>query len=250
MANDGTITLRVKTASLLNSAILFISLALIGISTASLYLTGHGMKTMDNVFPPGKYEWYRGETPGTKHIVWLRYDGVNEGFILAGGAIGLLAGIVGAVGSVLSFRSPKQASVKPTLYFLALPGAVAFIATLIALISSSVIFNTSNGKECYWENGYRPENVFTCSRELAACATAPYFSQHWESPDFWPRYQARRTACGETQTGRHLVIPLFVVAVLLFALSGLKVVLAKKALRSESGEGADERVERLQREEE
>ena len=55
--------------------------------------------------------------------------------------------------------------------------------------------------------------------------------------------------CGASQTGRHLVAPLFVAAALMVVGSGAKFVIRKRA-GNVGGESADERVERLQREEE
>ena len=81
--------------------------------------------------------------------------------------------------------------------------------------------------------------MFHCTRELAACDIVMYFTG----------VDGHRfgEVCGASQTGRHLVAPLFVAAALMVVGSGAKFVIRK---RGEKVGTADERVERLQREEE
>lgn len=120
-----------------------------------------------------------------------------------------------------------------------LPGIVTIIVTLVALIFTSVIFNSNNNGACYWENGYVPNNTLTCTRELAACNIGMYLvNVHW-----W----TLQNACGQTQTGRHLVAPLFVASVLLSAL-GIAILLVGRKMQN-NVVSADDRVENLQREE-
>ncbi|KAH7398596.1 hypothetical protein BKA66DRAFT_566188 [Pyrenochaeta sp. MPI-SDFR-AT-0127] len=226
----------------LNSASLVISLTLVALSTTIFYFTSHGMNLMDSAFPPGKYEWYRGPhyDPGTKHKITLRYDSANEGIILAAGAVSVLAGIGGVVGFFLTRKTIVSAPQRSTLSLILLPGGAAFIATLIAIVITSIIFTTDHRGSCYWENGYIPNNTLTCTRELAACNIGSFLV----SVPWW----TLQRACGETQTGRHLVAPLFVAGVLLFGLGIARVVVAKRS-QNEYLESADERVARLQREE-
>jgi hypothetical protein len=89
----------VRLATILNIAAVILSLTLVALSIAALYLTGHGTYLMDNAFPPGKYEWYRGPSYDldTKHKITLQYNSANEGVLLAAGAVSCLTGLVGVV---------------------------------------------------------------------------------------------------------------------------------------------------------
>lgn len=99
--------------TVLNGGTLFVSLALVGISPAILYLTSHNMRRMDKKYPQGQYEWYRGPSydMDTKHKVRLMYESSNEYIILAAAAaVSILAGLVGVVGFFLNLRVSKMMS--------------------------------------------------------------------------------------------------------------------------------------------
>ncbi|KAF1851094.1 uncharacterized protein K460DRAFT_412706 [Cucurbitaria berberidis CBS 394.84] len=233
----------IRLPTILNSVALTLSLTLIALSTAIFYLTGHGMQLMDNAYPPGRYTWYRGPSwdMDSKHTVLLQYDSANEGMILAAGVVSCLAGLVGMGGAVAIFltqEKSKATSQKLILSLRILPGALTFIITFIALIFTTVIFFNNNNGNCFWEDGYNPKTTFTCTREQAACNIGTYF----QNSPWW----ALQGACGQTQTGRHLVAPLFVASVLMFGLGVATFVMGKKG-QNEYVESPDERVERLQR---
>lgn len=63
-----------------------------------------------------------------------------------------------------------------------------------------------------------------------------------------PIYDTKMGICGETQTGRHLLAPLFVASVLFCGMSVGKLLVEKREMRFV--ESADERIERLERQEE
>jgi|SRR5690242_17028448 len=92
--------------TILNSSLLFFSLALIAISPAVLYFTIHGMKMMDSVWLQRSYTWYRGPSydMDTKHQVTLLYEVSNEHMILAAAAASVLAGVFGIAGFFLAGR--------------------------------------------------------------------------------------------------------------------------------------------------
>lgn len=97
----------------LNYSALFVSLALVGISPAVLYLTSHGMHKMNKAWPQGLYEWYRGPSwdMDTKHNVRLMYESTNEYTMFAAGAVGAITGLIGIVGFFLG----RQVSLRPIL---------------------------------------------------------------------------------------------------------------------------------------
>lgn len=97
--------------TILNFSALFVSLALVGLAPAILYLTSHGMHWMNKAWPQGYYEWYRGPSwdMDTKHKVRLMYDSTNEYMIFTAGAVGAIAGLVGMVGFFLA----RQVSLIP-----------------------------------------------------------------------------------------------------------------------------------------
>jgi hypothetical protein len=258
---------------MLNLAVLFLSLALVSISIASIYLTSHGLKLMDREHPSGHYVWYRGPwwDIDTKPQNMLRFENTNEAVILTTGAISCIAGVVGVVAFFVTLKvsisAPtysdhrnlrhasinyidvlihtlqpfKSTAISTSRLFLLLPATLTFLMSLVGLIYTTVIFKSDHRGQCYWEKGYNPNNVFTCTRELAACNIVSYFVNGTYN-------LALRQVCGETQTGRHLVAPLFVASTLLFGVSIAKVVLGRK--EGVVGETADERVERLQRDSE
>jgi hypothetical protein len=95
---------------------LFLSLALVALSTTIFYLTGHGMRVMDKAYPQGYYEWYRGPSwdMDTKHKVRLMYDSANEYMIFTAGAVSCLAGFVSLVGFFLTRQVSPSLSSCPT----------------------------------------------------------------------------------------------------------------------------------------
>ncbi|KAF9695144.1 hypothetical protein EKO04_007040 [Ascochyta lentis] len=234
--------------TVLNAGALFFSLALIGVSPATGYFTGHGMRLVNEAYPRGYYEWYRGPSydMDTRHFVKVVYESTNEYMIFTAAAVGGVAGVIGVVGFFLTLKQSKPTTRKSTLYLLVLPGFVTFIVTLITFTFSQVIHNTDNKGQCYWEHGYIPNNVFVCTRELAACNIAGYFRK--DDDKLAMLYDTLQRTCGATQTGRHLVAPLFVASVLMFAFSVAKLVVEKR--QSVFIETADERVDRLTRQEE
>jgi hypothetical protein len=262
-----------KLKTTLNVTTLISSLSLIGISTACLYLTSRSMKLVDFYWPARdlyvhKYSiWHGKDLPTTevRRHNSLQYDSTNEGMIFAGATLGLIAGIVGLFGTFFTWKvscslnaqlnnpltlpqSPKNTNVtKSTLYFLVLPSTVAFIGTLISLIFTTVIRETNNRGLCYWgESGSIRDNKFTCTRELAVCRIVKYFDRTethmgWAAKGFWE-------LCPQAETARHLIAGLFAVALLMFSSGLAKMVLARKG-ENAYVETADDRVERLQREE-
>jgi hypothetical protein len=125
---------------------------------------------------------------------------------------------------------------------------LAFLFTTIGFIYTQVIYDTDNKGECDWESGYYPDTVLTCTREQAACNIVGYFVYTKDIRYVGPLYDTKREICGETQTGRHLVAPLFVASVLLCACAVAKIVVEKR--ESRFTETSDERVDRLERQEE
>lgn len=91
---------------ILNGGALFVSLALVGLSPAILYLTSHGMRLMDKAYPQGSYEWYRGPNWDihTKHNVRLMYESTNEYMMFTAAAVSALAGLIGIVGFFMTFK--------------------------------------------------------------------------------------------------------------------------------------------------
>ncbi|KAH7064400.1 hypothetical protein BKA63DRAFT_572308 [Paraphoma chrysanthemicola] len=234
---------RAHVPAMLNSVVLFLSLALVSISIASIYLTAYGMKLMDREHPSGHYDWYRGPWWDTDLIPqnMLRFDDANEAVIFTTGAISCIAGLIGIIAFFVSLKPFKITKLSTSRIFLLLPATIAFLMTLVGLIYATVIFKSNHHGQCYWENGYYPNNTFICTRELAACNIVSYFRQTRYNR-FMPQ------VCGATQTGRHLIAPLFAVSTLLFAVAIAKVVMGSQ--ETVTRETADERVERLQREEE
>jgi hypothetical protein len=123
---------------------------------------------------------------------------------------------------------------------------LTLIVTLIAFLFTFIVYDTKNRGACYWENGYNPSNVFHCTRELAACNIAGYFTK--DEKVMLEIYHNLQRACGDTQTGRHLVAPLFVASLLMLCAGIANFVYEKR--QNVFVESADERVERLQRDEE
>ncbi|KAF2630343.1 hypothetical protein BU25DRAFT_446586 [Macroventuria anomochaeta] len=234
--------------TILNGGALFVSLALVGISPAILYLTSHGMRWMNKAYPQGYYEWYRGPSydMDTKHKVRLMYESTNEYMIFTAAAVSAIAGLVGIIGFFLTRKTSKPTSSKSTLFLLVLPGSVTFVITLIAFMFTQIVYDTDNKGKCNWEQGYNPGNVFKCTREQAACNIVGYFTM--ENSKIQQIFDTKRGICGETQTGRHLVAPLFVASLLMCGLTVAKFLVEKK--ESRFVESADERVERLEGQEE
>jgi hypothetical protein len=140
-----------------------------------------------------------------------------------------------------SLQTSTPAPQRLTLSLLVLPGVVTFIVTLITLIFTTIIFNSHNKGDCDPSLGFYPGYEMICTRELAACQVVHYFADtYWEDRD---------SACGGTQTGRHLVAPLFVASVLILGLGIARLFVERKRQNEYIG-SADERVQRLQREEE
>ena len=92
--------------TVLNGSALFVSLALVGISPAVLYLTSYGMHLGNKAYPQGPYEWYRGPSwdTDTKHTVRLMYESTNEYTMWTAAAVSFFAGLIGIVGFFLTFR--------------------------------------------------------------------------------------------------------------------------------------------------
>jgi len=139
----------------------------------------------------------------------------------------------------------KPSAQKPTLFLQVIPGSVSFIVTIIAFIYTQSIFDTDNMGKCDWTQGYIPYNTLKCTREQAACNIVGYFAM-----DSWVmarRYQQKLAICHETQTGRHLVAPLFVASSLMCGFAVGKFLIEKREMKFI--ESADERIERLERQE-
>jgi hypothetical protein len=262
-----------KLKTTLNVTTLISSLSLIGISTACLYLTSRSMKLVDQSWPASdsyihKYSiWHGKDLPTTevRRHNSLQYDSTNEGMIFAGATLGLIAGIVGLFGTFFTWKvsrslkaqinkpltspqTPKNTNVaKSTLYFLVAPSSMAVVATLIALIFTTVIRETNNRGSCYWgEQGGKLDNKLTCTRELAICRIVHQFDRTEShmglaAENFWQ-------LCPQAMTARHLVAVLFAAAVVMFGSGLAKMVLARKG-ENAYVETADDRVDRLQREE-
>jgi hypothetical protein len=110
---------------------------------------------------------------------------------------------------------------------------------------TQIVYDSHNKGKCDWKNGYNPRNVFKCTREQAACDIAFYFTR--DDTKLQQIFYTLQKACGTTQTGRHLVAPLFVASTLMFGLTLGKFLVEKRENRFV--ESADERVERLERQE-
>ena len=131
------------------------------------------------------------------------------------------------------------------MFFLVLPGTLAFIISLISFMFTQIVYDSHNRGKCYWENGYNPRNVFQCTREQAACDIALYLKR--DDAKLQQIFDTMRHVCGTTQTGRHLVAPLFVASVLMCGCAVGKFLVEKREGRFV--ESAEERVERLERQE-
>ena len=110
---------------------------------------------------------------------------------------------------------------------------------------TQIVYDSHNRGKCNWKNGYNPRNVFKCTREQTACDIALYFTM--DDTRLQHIFDTLRGACGTTQTGRHLVAPLFVASALMFGLTVGKFLVEKRENRFI--ESAEERVERLERQE-
>jgi hypothetical protein len=95
-------SLRSHLPTILSVTIVFGSLALIAFSIAVIYLTNHAMHIMDENFPSGWYQWYRGPEYDihTKHKIFLQYDNANEGLIFTAGAVSCLVGLISLIASL------------------------------------------------------------------------------------------------------------------------------------------------------
>lgn len=119
--------------------------------------------------------------------------------------------------------------------------------TFIAFVFTQVVYDSDNHGSCNWTHGYTPSNVFHCTREQAACGIVGYF-KYPQPSELKSWYDTKRLICGETQTGRHLLAPLFVAGTLFLGFAVGKFLIEKRENRYM--ESADERVERLERQEE
>ncbi|KAJ4402793.1 hypothetical protein N0V91_007014 [Didymella pomorum] len=236
--------------TILNCGVLFFSLALVGLSPAIVYLTAHGVHWMNKAYPQGYYEWYRGPSwdMDTKHQIRLMFDSTNEEMLYAAGAAGILFGVVGIVGFFLARQTSKPSTRKATLILQVLPSSITFLITFVAFIFTQVVYDTDNRGKCDWTSGYNPNNVFRCTREQAACNIVGYFKMPDYPEPLQPIYDTKMGICGETQTARHLLAPLFVASVLFCGMSVGKLLVEKRKMRFV--ESADERIERLERQEE
>ncbi|KAH6616380.1 hypothetical protein C7974DRAFT_44087 [Boeremia exigua] len=231
---------------ILNSSLLFFSLALLAISPAVLYLTIHGIRSMDRVWPQGSYTWFRGPSHDvdTKHQVNLIYEGSSEHMIIAAAAASALAGVVGVAGFFLAGKIANTSARKPTLFLQIVPSSVSFIVTVIAFIYTQSIFDTDNMRKCDWTQGYIPDMNFQCTHEQAACGIVGYFTK--DTKDSWDtarKWRQTGVICHETQTGRYLVASLFVASLLMFGIAVGKFLVEKREMKFSVS--ADERVERL-----
>jgi hypothetical protein len=120
--------------------------------------------------------------------------------------------------------------------------------TFIAFLFTQVVYDSDNRGKCDWTGGYNPQNVFHCTREQAACGIVPYFTMPKYEKDITPIIAAKQDICGATQTGRHLMAPLFVASVLFCGFAVGKLLVEKR--ESRFVESAEERVDRLERQEE
>ncbi|KAF3029586.1 hypothetical protein E8E12_000663 [Didymella heteroderae] len=233
---------------ILNVSIAFFSLALVAIAPAVIYLTAHGSHRMNQMWGEGIYQWYRGSAWDPSPFIRLTYVSTNEPVIYMAAAISILAGLAGIFGIFFKQKSSKPLLRKSTLVLQAIPGTVAFLLTSISFIYTQVVYDTNNNGKCDWRRGYYADTVFKCTREQAACNIVGYFILDKDVSDVQPIFDAKREICGETQTGRHLVAPLFVASVFMCALAVAKVFAEKRENRFT--ETADERIDRLARQEE
>ncbi|KAF2999415.1 hypothetical protein E8E13_007232 [Curvularia kusanoi] len=238
---------------ILNAGIIFFSLTLVALSPAIIYLTADGSKKMIQLWPEGLYQWYRG--PGSaaemKPFIQLYYDSTNEHMIYATAAVSILAGLAGIAGIFRMSKTSKPLFRGSTLVLQAIPGTIALIINLIGFTFTQVVYDTHNKGKCYWENGYYAGTVFKCTPEQTACdgitglflwnQDHPQFT-HYNTSQMW---DVKRESCGEAQTGRHLMAPLFVASVLMCAFAVGKVIVERR--KSRFSETADERVDRLAR---
>ncbi|KAH7397449.1 hypothetical protein BKA66DRAFT_566556 [Pyrenochaeta sp. MPI-SDFR-AT-0127] len=230
--------------------ILVTSLALVGLSISTFYLTGHAFKTLATHFPGDEYVWW-GSGPGPLpsdpfHMVTLSYDWTTENLLWVTSAFSVLSGLVGLAVFFFSLRQARQqstygASTKLTswnrLPVVALT-AVTFLTTFISTIWVFVHRVDLMNSTCNWRDGQQPNNLFVCSRELVACNVGQLLVPH----DY--RWQPREEACRETHTSRMIMIPLAAISLVLAATHGVQIYLEKKA----ESERAEVRVGRLQQE--
>ncbi|KAH6622187.1 hypothetical protein C7974DRAFT_457167 [Boeremia exigua] len=234
--------------AILNGSTLFVSLALLGISPAMMILSMRGMHRMDSAWPEAYYEWFLGPPThsGHKHLVQLVYNNTNEHMILAAGIAGVFAGIVSVVGFFLAQKTLKLNAQNHTIRLQIIPGIVSFIVSLIAFIYTQIIFDTENSGKCRFADGYTPNNVFDCTREQAAGSIVVFLTN--DPTRLAEIYETQRSVHGDTQTSRALLVPLFVASILMCGFTVGKLLIEKKEYRYV--ETPDERVERLQRQEE
>lgn len=100
-------------------------------------------------------------------------------------------------------------------------------------------------RKCDWTQGYIPDMNLQCTHEQAACGIVGYFAQDSEGISW--KWHQKQVICHETQTGRYLVAPLFVASLLMCGVAIGKLLIRNR--EKDSARDADERVERLVREE-
>jgi hypothetical protein len=116
---------------------------------------------------------------------------------------------------------------------------VAFIASFVSIITSSVKYESLANSTCKWSEGRFLNTRFICTRELVACELINFITDtNWAD---------NRRACRETKGARVILVPLTVLTFVLVALYGLRMHALKDVKVVD--DVAEERVGRLQREE-
>ncbi|KAJ4366388.1 hypothetical protein N0V83_008024 [Neocucurbitaria cava] len=228
--------------TLINVQTLLISISVVALSIVNFYFTGHALQTFGKYFPPGSYDWQNPGQPWTQpkgpaHEVQLRYDYSPENMILISTAFSILAGLFGIAGFWIARNSPKLSTFWSTSTLSA--STAAFVATFISIIVSSVKYESLANSTCKWSEGRFSNPQLTCTRELVACELINFLTDtNWAD---------NRRVCRETKGARVILVPLTVLTFVLVALYALRIHMLKTVKSVD--DSAEQRVERLQREE-
>jgi len=239
----------VATSSLAGYSSLLLSVVLIALTAANLYLVVHGMNSMNYWFPEGRYTWwifsYFERYPmgpiDSGHYVNLKYNYATESQILISTGLAIAAGVIGFGGFWITRKNPKAFTSLATISTALVAAVIAFICTIVCL-SLAAVKHAQLRENCNAANGRIPDFKFHCTRELAACQIL----QTQRGGITETNWADNRRCCRETKGARIMLIPFAVLTFLMVLSYAAQLVLVKKQANPET---ADDRVERLRQDE-